>query len=163
MLQSLLPSIVVLGSAALAAIVLSRIRPSPAENKSARAAAAYALAVATVIQAIHFSEEALTGFPQRLSELLGLPAMPMSFFLTFNLAWLAIWIASVPGLRSGQTLAFFSAWFLAIAGVINAIAHPLLAVTAGGYFPGLVTSPIIGVVAVMLWRRLREATEHAAR
>jgi hypothetical protein len=153
----------VLGSAALAAIVLSRIRPSPAENKSGQAAAAYALAVATVIQAIHFSEEALTGFPQRLGELLGLPAMPMSFFLTFNLAWLAIWIASVPGLRSGRGVAFFAAWFLAIAGVLNAIAHPLLAVTAGGYFPGLVTSPVIGAAGVMLWRRLREATEHAAR
>jgi len=51
------------------------------------------------------SEEALTGFPQRLGELLGLPAMPMSFFLRFNLAWLVIWTVSVPGLRSGQTLA----------------------------------------------------------
>ncbi len=101
----------------------------------------------------------MTGFPERLGALLGLPAMPMSFFLIFNLTWLAIWIVSVPALRAASRSAFFAAWFLAIAGIINAIAHPLLAVAAEGYFPGLVSSPFIGAAAAWLWLRLREATK----
>lgn len=159
MLLSLLPSIVVLGLAAIAAFVLARGHPSAPENVAQRLIASRALALALVAQAIHFAEEALTGFPERLGALLGLPAMPMSFFLVFNLAWLAIWVVSIPALRAAWTAAFFAAWFLAIAGMINAIAHPLLAVAARGYFPGLVSSPLIGAAAAWLWLRLRAATK----
>lgn len=158
MLLSLLPSMVVLGLVAIAALRFALVHRSPPQKGPDRNIAARALAVSTGIQAIHFSEEALTGFPDRLGALLGLPAMPMSFFLAFNMAWLAIWVASVPGLRSARIGAFFAAWFLAIAGMINAIAHPLLAVAAGGYFPGLISSPFIGVAAAWLWLRLRAAT-----
>lgn len=31
------------------------------------------------------------------------------------------------------------------------IAHPILAIAAGGYFPGLVSSPFNGVASVRLW------------
>ncbi|MGI9248768.1 MAG: hypothetical protein ACR2QI_07105, partial [Woeseiaceae bacterium] len=158
-LLSLLPSIFVLGLAALAAAFLAQIRPSRPEKVDERSAAARALAMATVIQGIHFAEEAVTGFPERLGALLGLPAMPMSFFLAFNLAWLVIWIISIAGIRSARALAFFAAWFLAIAGMFNAIAHPLLAIAAAGYFPGLVSSPFIGAAGVWLWLRLRESTQ----
>ncbi len=163
MLLSLLPSLFVLGIAALAAILLARNRPSPPENESTRLGASRALALALVVQGIHFAEEALTGFPERLGALLGIPAMPMSFFLVFNLTWLGIWVVSVPAIRSVRTVAFFAAWFLAIAGVFNAIAHPLLAVAAGGYFPGLLSSPFIGAAGYWLWLRLREATRPTAR
>lgn len=158
---SLLPSLFVLGLAALAAVVLARTRPSRPENVAERSAAARALALATAVQAVHFTEEATTGFPERLGALLGLPAMPMSFFVVFNLTWLLIWIISVPGIRTARAFAFFAAWFLAIAGMVNAIAHPLLAIASGGYFPGLVTSPLIGAAGVWLWFRLREATHPA--
>ena len=84
--------------------------------------------------------------------------MPISLFVIFNLVWLGIWLASVPGLRSARKIAFFAAWFLAIAGMINGIAHPLLAIATGGYFPGLVSSPFVAVVCIVLWRRLRAAT-----
>ena len=163
MLQSLLPSILVLGLAALAALALARIRRSPPENVAERAAAARALAVATAVQSIHFVEEAATGFHERLGALVGLPAMPFSFFIAFNLTWLGIWVASVAGLRSVRTVAFFAAWFLAIAGMVNGIAHPVLAIAADGYFPGLVTSPVIGGVSIWLWLRLRAATRSAGR
>jgi len=157
-LLSFLPSIFVLGLAATAAVLLVHNRPSPPEHESLRFAASRSLVLALVIQAIHFTEEATTGFPERLGALLGIPAMPMSFFVIFNLLWLAIWVVSVPGIRSARTGAFFAAWFLAIAGMFNAIAHPLLAVAANGYFPGLVTSPFIGVAGFWLWLRLRNAT-----
>mgnify|MGYP001811772706 CR=1 FL=1 len=84
--------------------------------------------------------------------------MSLPVFLGFNLVWIAIWVASIPGLRSGSAGAFFAAWFLAIAGALNGIAHPLLAVAAGGYFPGLLSSPLIGAAGVWLWLRLRAAT-----
>lgn len=163
MLLSLLPSTIVLGLAAIAALRLTVVHRSPPDDAAGRNVAAHALAVTTSIQAIHFAEEALTGFPERLGALLGLPAMPMSFFITFNLVWLGIWVASVPGLRASRSGAFFAAWFLAIAGMINAIAHPLLAIAAAGYFPGLVSSPFIGVAAARLWLQLRAAALPAAQ
>ena len=155
---SVLPSIFVLGLAALAALLLALNRRPLPDNMAERRAAARALAIAVVVQSVHFAEEAATGFHEKLGPLVGVPGMPFSLFVVFNLAWLGIWVASIPGLRSAQPAAFFAAWFLAIAGMINGIAHPLLAIAAGGYFPGLVTSPFIAVAGVWLWRRLRGAT-----
>jgi hypothetical protein len=160
---SVLPSVFVLGMAALAALLLVQRRASPPENVAERRAAARALALAVVVQGVHFAEEAATGFHERLGAVLGLPAMPFALFVAFNLVWLAIWVASVPGLRSAHAAAFFAAWFLAIAGMFNGIAHPLLAVTAGGYFPGLVSSPFICVASVWLWLRLQRATRPKER
>ncbi len=155
---NVLPSILVLGLAALAALLLVLSRWSPPENVPERLVAARVLVLAVGVQSVHFAEEAATGFHERLGALLGLPGMPLSVFVIFNLTWLGIWVASVPGLRSQRAAAFFAAWFLAIAGMLNGIAHPLLAIAAGGYFPGLVSSPFIGVASVWLWLRLRRAT-----
>lgn len=137
---SLLPSIVVLGLAALAALVLVLSRRSAPDKVAERDGAARALALAVVVQGVHFMEEAATGLHERLGGLLGLPGIPFSGFLVFNLVWLALWVASVPGLRSAQPAAIFAAWFLAIAGMFNGILHPLLAVVQGGYFPGLAST-----------------------
>ena len=156
---SLLPSIFVLGIAAIAAIHLARSRRSPPDKETERSTAARALALALVIQSVHFAEEAATGLHERLPALFDLPEMSFSFFVIFNLAWIGIWIASVPGLRSARLAAFFAAWFLAIAGMFNGVAHPLLAIAAGEYFPGLITSPIIGVASIWLWCRLSAAME----
>lgn len=156
---SLLPSLIALGAAALCALLLARRRPSPGPKQAERYAAARVLGLATAIQAVHFAEEAASGFSERLGAVFGLPEMPFGLFVLFNLGWLGIWIASVWGIRHGRPAAFFAAWFLAIAGMVNGIAHPLLAIADGGYFPGLVTSPVIGVASVWLWTRLRAATE----
>ncbi len=153
-----LPSIIVLGLAAFAALLLVLRRRSPPENVTERLAAARALALAVGVQSVHFAEEAATGLHERLGALLGLPGIPLSVFVAFNLMWLGIWVASVPGVRSARGAAFFAAWFLAIAGMFNGIAHPLLAIAAGGYFPGLLSSPFIGIASVWLWLRLRRAT-----
>jgi len=108
-------------------------------------------------QALHFVEEAATGFPERFGPLLGVAEMPPRFFLGFNLAWLTIWIAAVWGVRSARGWAVFAAWFLAIAGTLNGVAHPALAVAAGGYFPGLITAPVVGAASVWLLVRLTRA------
>lgn len=159
---SLLPSILVLGLAALAALVLVSGRHCPAERVAERSAAARALALAVLVQAVHFTEEAATDFHERLGGLLGLPGIPFSGFVVFNLVWLAIWVASVPGLRSARPAAFFAAWFLALAGMLNAVLHPLLAIAQRGYFPGLASSPFVGVASVWLWLRLRSATQQGS-
>ena len=155
---SLLPSIIVLGLAALAAYSLTIRRISPATYSTARRSAAKALAIATAIQAVHFLEEAMNDFHLRLGAQFDLPAMPYGFFVAFNLAWIGIWIASIPGLQATRSWAFFAAWFLAIAGMLNGVLHPLLALSAGGYFPGLASSVFVAVASFVLWRRLYAAT-----
>ncbi len=156
---SILPSVMILGLVALVAVGLARTRRSPPQKAAERSAAARALALTAGVQGVHFAEEAATGFNVQFPALLGLPAMSMPLFLVFNLVWLGIWFVSVPGLRSGRQAALFAAWFLALAGMLNGIAHPLMAVVAGGYFPGLVTSPFIGVAGFWLGSRLRDATD----
>lgn len=155
---SVVPSVLVLGLAALAALLLLRRRRSPPDKVGERYGAARALAVALAVQGLHFAEQIATGFDEALPAAFGLPAIPPSIFVIFNLTWLGIWVASVPGLRSARPFAFFAAWFLAIAGIINGVAHPLLAVATGRYFPGLVSSPFICAASIRVWLRLRQAT-----
>ena len=155
---SLVPSIAVLGLAAFAALQLALRRPSPADYSMERDTASRALAIATAIQCGHFTEEWATDFHTRFPALFGLEPMPMSFFIVFNFTWIAIWIASVPLLRAARRPAFFAAWFLAIAGILNGVAHPLMAVASGGYFPGLISSPFIGLASIYLWKKIDGAT-----
>ena len=115
------------------------------------------------MQCIHFTEEALTGFHLKIGELFSIPSMPLSFFVLFNLIWISIWILSVFGLKSGDTLALFAAWFLSIAGMFNGVLHPLLSVASGSYFPGTVSAPLVGVASVVLWFKLKRATVPSTR
>jgi hypothetical protein len=160
---SVVPSLVVLGLAAVAALRLAQLRPSPAGLLSERITASKWLGIATAIQSAHFAEEWATGFHIRFPALFGLDPMPLSFFVAFNVAWIAIWITSMPFLRTAHTAAFFAAWFLAIAGVLNGIAHPLMATASAGYFPGLISSPFIGFAGLVLWHRLQDATSSEKR
>lgn len=155
---SVIPSVVVLGLVAVVAAWFAQGHSSPVEAVTERMAASTFLGVATAIQGAHFAEEWATGFHVRFPALIGLDPMPLSFFVTINLVWLAIWIVSIPFLRVGRKAAFFAAWFLAIAGMLNGVAHPIMAISSDGYFPGLITSPIIGIAGVLLWQRLQTAT-----
>lgn len=157
-MSSIIPSIAILGLVALVALRLALSRPSRAEYSTERNIASRVLGLATAVQSAHFAEEWATGFHVRFPALLGLEPMPLSFFVVFNLTWITIWIASIPLLQSGRRLGFFAAWFLAIAGMLNGVAHPLLSFAAGGYFPGLASSPFIGLAGIYLWRRLKDAT-----
>jgi hypothetical protein len=103
-------------------------------------------------------EELVTRFHQRFPALLSLPAWPQDFFVTFNLMWLSVWVLSAIGLQRGYRPALFPAWFFAIAAIVNGIAHPALAIASGGYFPGLITSPVVGVLGALLWLRLQKFT-----
>ena len=156
-MPGILPSIIVLGLLALVAVALARRHRSPAALIAERRAASNALLIATAVQSAHFCEEWATGFHVRFPALFDLPAMPLSFFVGFNLAWIAIWIACIPGLRVSNRFAFFAAWFLALAGMLNAVAHPVMAGAAQGYFPGLISSPFVGLAGLWLWLKLGDA------
>lgn len=157
-MSGLVPSIVALGLVALAALQVTLGRTCPVELTKEQAAAAKMLAIATVVQTAHFIEEWATGFHIRFPALFGLDPIPLSVFVALNLAWIVLWIVSIPLIRRARQAAFFAAWFLAIAGMVNGIAHPMLAIRTGGYFPGLFSSPLIGLAGLFLWQRLKAAT-----
>ncbi len=110
-------------------------------------------------QSIHFIEEFTTGFHCRWPELLGLSPWSAEFFVSFNVSWIAIWVLSAAGLRSGVRAALVPTWFFAIAMTANGVGHPLMALYSGGYFPGLWSSPVVGVLGVMLLGRLAGYTQ----
>jgi hypothetical protein len=91
--------------------------------------------------------------------LLGLTPWSLRFFVSFNLFWLAIWSLSVWGLAARKRAALFPFWFLGIGCVANGLAHPLFSIITRGYFPGLVTSLVAGIVGVVLLRWLLRVTD----
>jgi len=153
-LRSILPSTAVLGAAGLIALFLTLTRGWSDESRTHSRGVVHIALVAILFQAAHFAEELVTGFHQRFPALLGLAPMPLRLFVLFNLAWLAIWSLSAWGLAARSRVALFPLWFLGIACIANGVAHPSFSVLVGGYFPGLVTSPAVGVLGVLLLRRL---------
>ena len=120
------------------------------------------VAAAIAVQSCHFFEEWATGFHIRFPQLLGLSPWSATFFVTFNLFWIVVWMLSVAGLRSRFIPAMFAVWFLAIGSVANGVAHPVFALTTGGYFPGLFTSPLVGAAGFWLLRALLTFTQSEA-
>ncbi len=102
------------------------------------------------------------GFHHRYPELLGLKPWPLEFFVSFNVTWLLVWLLCLMGLRRHLRAALFPLWLLGIACVVNLVAHPLMALADGRYFPGLWTSPLAGLVGMPLLGRLAAYTRTAA-
>ncbi len=110
-----------------------------------------------VVHCFHVMEEFVTRFHERFPQMLGLEVWSDDFFVTVNLGLISLFVLSAIGLQKSFRPAYVPVWFLAIAMVLNGVAHPALAIRAGGYFPGLVTSPVAGVVGVFLFGRLWKA------
>jgi len=163
-LRSVLLGTAGLWAAGVAALLLTLARTG-VEADSARLTSTARLAAVTVfVQVAHFAEEFATGFYRRFPELLGLSPWSPRVFLTLNLFWLGIWCVSIGGLKARRRVALFPLWFLGIACVVNAVAHAAFSIRAGGYFPGLVTSPFVGAAGISLLRRLFLITcRHSAR
>ncbi len=77
----------------------------------------------------------------------------------FNVFWLGIWALAAVGVLRGFKVAYFPIWFFGLAMCLNGIAHPLLSVWVAGYFPGLVTAPFVGIMGVVVTRKLFQLTE----
>ena len=140
------------------ALLLTILRRPVDSDLAGRERTARLFLMGLAAQCLHFMEEFVTRFQDRFPALLGLPAWSENFFVVFNLIWLSVWILAAIGLQRGHWFALFPIWFFAIAAIANGIAHPVLAVVARGYFPGLITSPIVGVLGVLLWLRLQALT-----
>jgi hypothetical protein len=157
-LRSMLGSTAVLGVLAAVAMFLTLSRGSGVLDPRERRRVARLAALALLLQSAHFVEEWSSGLHERLPQLLELPPMPVTWFVAFNLFWIAVWGLSILGLKSLRRAALFPLWFLALGTAVNGIAHPLLALTQGGYFPGLWTAPLTGVAGFLLLRRLASFT-----
>jgi hypothetical protein len=160
-LAGLLPSVVGLGSVAMVAAFLTHTRVWAEEVQGQMRGAVQLALVTTLLQAAHFAEELSTGFEERFPALFGLSPIPSRGFVAFNIVWLVIWGLSVWGLARRRRLALFPLWFLAIASIVNGIAHPGFALFEGSYFPGLLTAPVTGAMGVLLLRRLLRITRPA--
>lgn len=140
---------------------LSRPRLSADPRLRARFAISVLLAIAS--QALHFAEELGTQFYERFPTLLGLAPWSRSFFILFNLFWLVVWAFSAYAVRAGVVAAAMPLWFLSFAMLLNVVGHPLLAMRVGGYFPGLITAPLVGVVGIVLLVQLLHLTSSQNR
>jgi hypothetical protein len=157
-LRSILRGTVGLSAGAVVALLLTILRRPVEGDLFGRERTARLFLIGLAAQCMHFMEEFVTRFQERFPALLRLPAWSQNFFVVFNLMWLGVWILSAIGMRRGYRLALFPVRFFAIGAIVNGIAHPMLAVVARGYFPGLITSPVVGVLGVLLWLRLQALT-----
>jgi uncharacterized membrane protein YhdT len=161
-LQSILLGTSALALAAVVAVLLTLLRRAPEPDPKRRNRLINLLLIGVLLQCLHFGEEFLTRFNDRFPQLLGLPPWSREFFVAFNLFWIAVWVLSAVGLRNNLRLAHFPVWFLIVAMLLNGLGHPLLAIAVGGYFPGLWTSWLVGLMGLILglnfWRFTSSAT-----
>ncbi len=153
-LRSILIGTAGLSACGLIALLLTLARATPSAKSNEAWWVKRIAAASILLHSLHFIEEWQTGFHMRFPMLLGLAPWTSAFFVSFNLFFIAIWTLSLAVLRSQTHMALFPLWFLAIAATANGIAHPLFSAVAADYFPGLLTSPLVGICGVMLMRAL---------
>lgn len=161
-IRSFLAGTVALDVMLVVAVVLTWNRRPAGRDPAARRQLMRLAAAALAVQGVHFVEEWLTHFYLWYPELLGLAPWSASLWVAFNLAWIAVWALALGGLVLDWRLAQVPIWFLAIASAVNGVAHPLLALAAGGYFPGLWSSPLCLVAGVVLLREMTSFTRPVA-
>jgi len=146
------PAVVMLDVALVVSWALWASRPAAPSRR-----AVPALAAAIVVQCAHLAEEYRAGFQRALPALFGY-AWSDARFLAVNAAWLAVFAASLWAVRHrgrAASLGALGATFLALGGGVgNGLAHLVLALRAGGYFPGLYTAPLCLAAGALLLVRL---------
>ena len=145
----------------LAALLLTVFRPpGPAEaGPPTKLVGLFLIGIAC--QCLHCIEEFVTGFHLLFPPLFGLSAISAEIFVGFNVFWIGIWALSAFGIMRCVRIAYFPVWFFALAMCLNAIAHPLLSVWQTDYFPGLITSPLVGMMGVLILSQLFQSTSRA--
>jgi hypothetical protein len=107
--------------------------------------------VAVLIQCVHLIDEYRAGFYQAFPAIMGSVAWSARQFLVFNLVWLAVFMLAGIGLAREWRPAYLIALFLALGGGVgNGLGHTLLALRAGGYFPGTYTAPLALLAGAIL-------------
>ena len=156
--MSYVPSIIALSVMAALALAVTLACGGINTDPAALRMAIRLAILAIVCQVLHFAEEATGELNRRLPEFFGLDSVAMDSFVSVNLVGLAVWVLSVAALTARASAALFPLWFLAVASVSNALLHPALAIATGGYFPGVITSPVVGVAGLLLLRGLVRIT-----
>lgn len=112
--------------------------------------------VALAAQLLHFTEEYVYDFHLRVAEIAPwMPPFDADVFVAFNMIAYCLFLLAGLGLYTGVKFPMVVVWFFAVAGVLgNAVLHPLLALRAGAYFPGLFTSFAYWVIGPVLLARL---------
>ena len=148
-LSSYLPSVLALGTLLIASVVLTVARPHlrPEVRTSNRFSVVVGLTI--LVQCLHFLEELRSHFAIRFPEIFGLQPFAENAFVWFNVMWLAIWAIALFAVRAGRVIAVCPLWFLGLGMVLNLLAHPMLALRTGGYFPGLLTAPLVGGLGIL--------------
>jgi hypothetical protein len=112
----------------------------------------YLLAIA--VQSLHFTEEFFTGFQRQFPQLVGYEWSD-GRFVTFNLAWIALFVFAAVGVYRRVPLAYLVVLFLALAGGVgNGAGHLLLSAQQGRYFPGAATAPLCLLAGIGLLVRM---------
>lgn len=114
-------------------------------------------------QCLHVIEEFAAGMHVLFPPLFGLASISAELFIGFNVFWLGTWAIAAFGVLRNSRVAYFPVWFFGLAMALNGIAHPLLSVWQSGYFPGLVTAPLVGIMGIVITRKLIQSTEWANR
>ena len=141
-LRSLLAGTAGPSVAAVTTVLLTILAKPKAGDLAGRERTVRLFLIGLAAQCPHFMEEFVARFEDRF------PARPQNFFVVFNLMWLCVWILSAIGLQRGYRFALFPGWFFAI--------------VARGYFPGLITSPVVGAMEGLLWLSLQALTSPPA-
>ena len=111
--------------------------------------------IALAIQFLHFTEEYVYGFHQRVTEIMaGMPPFDINVFVAFNMVAYSLFLLAGLGMYKGMKFPMVIVWFFAIVVLGNAIWHLLLTLRVGGYFPGLYTSFAGWIVGPILLKRL---------
>jgi hypothetical protein len=114
----------------------------------------YAIGVAIFLA--HASEEYITGFHRRLPSVAGSPPWSDAQFLIFNIVWFTIFVTAWATHRRHALSALVILFFAIGVGVGNGLAHVVLTIVQGAYFPGTWTAPLCAVVGgLLLWRLFR--------
>lgn len=156
--SSLIPTMTALAAPAAAAVILTALRPrlSPDLRGSRRLLLVVGLTISA--QVVHFVEELLTELYVEFPTTFGFPAAQQSVFVWANMTALVVWVAALIAVRQGIVIALLPLWFLGFCELLNLFLHPYLAWKTGGYYSGVVTAPLVGLLGIMTIRELVRVT-----
>ena len=154
-----LQGVVILGGAAIVAYIAWILTTYKNPVESPRVVHLYLLAI--TLQTIHLGEEYLGEFGPRITDLFSSDiywSQP-KFLVPFVFVGVPLWVSAALAMSYKipiiSALGNYLAWYYALgAGLINAIAHFIFPILAGGYFPGLYTAPLHLVMSLILIRAL---------
>lgn len=156
--SSLTPTMIALAGPVAAALIMTALRPRlrPDLRRSRRLLLVVGLTISA--QVLHFGEELLTELYVQFPTTFGFPAAPQSVFVGANLTALVVWVGALLAVRQGIVIAILPLWFLGFAELLNLFLHPYLALKTGGYYSGVVTAPLVGLLGMMTIRELARVT-----